>query len=339
MINTKNLNLGIVEVTIEIQPKDIAELLWDSDEYEKTVETIALDHVCGYFDLFDTETEVCLDSGESFVINESYKDFNNVYIKYLTAKAMQQTKLEAVMDTRCKAHHEGLGVVRSLSEETIPKKIIAYIVTDEYMVCFEQLNLKSGVCPGTTIIAYESPEVALLQVPIRHHPEKLRIFKCETKDWLADIHLNGELHSCDWKLTEEIRPHMVPEIPEITDEHRVRYAIECSLYMANCEWYEIWAIGWLNSFDRSRKSADAISKKSLQRDQMIGYQSAWEASNAAVHFALGQSQMVKISAAHAAYCAAEPDAVKFRGLQYGEFNLTRIAKAVLHGGEFLRSAK
>ena len=130
---------------------------------------------------------------------------------------------------------------------------IVYKLTDQYMQTHNgyqwTLNVKhtaSGegeLCGPGWLHAYTDPLLAVLLNPIQANIKNPRLFKAKGKIGKTD---NGLKVGCtELTLTEEL------ELPVITTEQRVRFAILCAKKVYKDKEWNKWADKWMTGKDLS----------------------------------------------------------------------------------------
>ena len=116
----------------------------------------------------------------------------------------------------------------------------------------KQVSAKEGkpvLCTETVVHFYEDELLAIFMNPIHANLKNPRMFEVETCGEIIRDNVKSGCKSL--KLIREI------EIPKITKEQKIAFAILCSLEVYKEKSYVTWAENWLNRTDRSRESASA----------------------------------------------------------------------------------
>jgi len=125
------------------------------------------------------------------------------------------------------------------------------------------------LCHDGWLHCYDDPLLAVLHNPIHADIENPRLFRCEVK---GKTKRKGQM-KCGWsemRLVEEL------EVPKITTEKRVKYAIYCALEVYKDEEFRVWAENWLSGKDRSKEAARAAAKATE-----VAWTVAWAATEVA----------------------------------------------------------
>ena len=107
---------------------------------------------------------------------------------------------------------------------------------------------EGGLCGPGWLHGYEHPLLAVLHNPIHANIQEPRLFECE---YAGELNRDGHM-KCGVTRLRLVREL---ELPEITPEQRVAYAILCSKKVCHEKAWNEWADSWLNGEDRSAASA------------------------------------------------------------------------------------
>ena len=162
-------------------------------------------------------------------------------------------------------------------------------------------DIGNGLCSDAYIHWYEgSPELALLLNPIHANIKKPRCWEVECGGEEAMDHgLKGGSRRV--RLVREV------PVPEITMEHRVRFAILCAKETCDDPAWNRWADKWLSGEDRSNRAAwdaESAAWAAIEAAESTAWSTAWSAAEAA-ESAAGAAAEAAESAAWAARGAAE----------------------------------
>lgn len=154
-------------------------------------------------------------------------------------------------------------------------------------------DIGDGLCSDAYIHWYEgSPELAILLNPIHANIKKPRCWEVECGGEEAMDHgLKGGSRRV--RLVREV------PVPEITIEHKVRFAILCAKETCGDPAWNQWADRWLSGEDRSERASRAAAGAATRAAREAAESAAWtaiEAARAAAGAATG--------ATHAAWAAA-----------------------------------
>lgn len=144
-------------------------------------------------------------------------------------------------------------------------------------------NPEQGLCSNAWIHAYESPLIAILMNPSHANLRKPLMWEAK-----GEVGLREGQVKCGCRTLTTLR---MIEVPEISLEQHVRFAIATTLAVYNQPVYRKWALAWLDGSDRSASAADAA------RAAVRAAAYATSAARAAAYAAY--------AAAYAAYAAAD----------------------------------
>ena len=131
-----------------------------------------------------------------------------------------------------------------------------------------------SLCGPGWLHAYEHPLLAVLFNPIHADFYSPRMFDAEG----SGASLRDEQLKIGVTSLTTIRE--IP-FPEITIEHRVKFAIMCALNVCSGPGFISWANSWLDGTDRSAEAADAAAKASEAWVSARATKAAWAAAKAA----------------------------------------------------------
>jgi hypothetical protein len=117
-------------------------------------------------------------------------------------------------------------------------------------VTHKAVGLGINLCSDGWIHAYEHPLIAVLMNPAHGNFINPLMWEAE-----GDVGLRDGPLKCGVKSLTTLRQM---EIPAITIEQRVRFAIACAWQFGGKEW-RAWAAGWLMGNDRSAEAAWSVS--------------------------------------------------------------------------------
>ena len=151
---------------------------------------------------------------------------------------------------------------------------------------------ESRLCTSGCIHFYRDERLAVLMNPIHADFARPRMWECEAEGEIIHDPLKSGARQV--KTVREI------PVMEITVEQAVRFALLCSLELADCPAeFRAWAGQWLSGDDRTADSARAAAADAAHAAAAAAYASAAAAYAAADHVAAATA------ARAAAYAAAE----------------------------------
>ena len=171
------------------------------------------------------------------------------------------------------------------------------------------------LCSPAVIHSYSSPLLAVLLNPIHADIQNPRLFKARCTKVIATDGLKQGHTSMT--LVSEL------EVPTVTTNQRIAFAILCSLEVEQSESYKLWAQGWLLNRDRTATTASAVSRAAYAAADAVyaaadaaydsaraAYAAAYAAADAAYDsayaaYAAYDSARAAYAAAYAAYAAAD----------------------------------
>src|SRR5574343_327403 len=118
-------------------------------------------------------------------------------------------------------------------------------------------NGTGGLCTDGVIHSYASPLLAVLMNPIHMDIESPRLWEAECDSLVEDDGMKGGSRSLT--TIREI------DVPEVTTEQRVRFAILCALEVYSEPGFVTWANAWLDGIDRSKAAAAAWAAAAAAR--------------------------------------------------------------------------
>jgi len=131
------------------------------------------------------------------------------------------------------------------------------------------------LCGPGFLHSYEHPLLAILHNPIHGYFDlnTARLFEAEAD---GKIKKDGQMKmgSSELTLIKEI------EIPKITLEQRVAYAILCAKEVCKDEDWNFWADNWLSGKDRSEKTAKAARWAASREAASAAWVACWAAESA-----------------------------------------------------------
>lgn len=178
-----------------------------------------------------------------------------------------------------------------------------------------------GLCSSGLIHAYTGAALALLLNPLHANISQPRLWEAEGRIVATD---NGLKVGCKTLTTvREI------EVPEVSPEDRVKFAIYCALETHKDEGFKRWAEAWISGKDRSSYAARSTSEYVLAaywsaESNCANSRAAWAARLAAESAAQPPRSAAK--SAQAAGWAAE--SATWAG---NSLNLAGIAERALKG--------
>jgi hypothetical protein len=140
--------------------------------------------------------------------------------------------------------------------------MIGYKLTDQNMQTYGGCQWELGVAKRTSgegmlcgpgwLHFYEDPLLAVLHNPIHAGIENPRLFLCRA---------GGEIQRDDQMKAGCTKMVLVKELdlPQVTMEQRVGYAILCGLKVCRDAAWRAWAEAWLAGEDRSAETAEAAA--------------------------------------------------------------------------------
>jgi hypothetical protein len=158
---------------------------------------------------------------------------------------------------------------------------ILYKLTDENMQTNNgfQWNLNEPrtapgggeLCTDAWLHAYTDPLLAVLLNPIHANIDNPRFFRCEGEVGATDSDL--KVGCTKLNLLEEL------EIPKITTEQRVKFAILCAREVVGttCPKWSEWATKWLSGEDRTEKSAQKAAGSASGATEWAAQAAEWSA--------------------------------------------------------------
>src|SRR3990167_9844423 len=156
-------------------------------------------------------------------------------------------------------------------------------------------SIDQGGCSDAYIHAYEHPLLAVLHDPIgANFGPTAHLWECESDD--------EPLRDRQMKLgVRSLMTLRRIELPEVTAEQRVRYAILCGKAVYHEPSWTTWADNWLSGVDRGRSSA--VDAAVAAADAAV----AWATACAAVAWATADAALAAADAAvaWATACAAD----------------------------------
>jgi hypothetical protein len=157
-----------------------------------------------------------------------------------------------------------------------------YKLTDKNMQTYNKFQYDLGktyttngegdLCSRGWLHAYEHPLLAVLHNPIHgEFGSEMRLFEAEAS---GKIKRDGQmkLGCTELTLLKEI------EIPKITTEQRIRYAILCAKKVYKNGKFTTWADRWISKEDRSERAAAAAARAARAT---AAARAAWAAERAA----------------------------------------------------------
>jgi len=152
---------------------------------------------------------------------------------------------------------------------------------------------KQNLCSDGWLHCYDSPLLAVLHNPIHAGIENPRLFEVE---------VDGETKN-DWGLKcgyRSMRLTRELNLPHVTTEQRIRYAIFCALSVCDDPAFIQWAEDWLSGKNRSAEAAEAAAWAARAAAEAATRAAAAEAAAEA-----GWAARAAAEAAEAARIAAE----------------------------------
>jgi hypothetical protein len=149
---------------------------------------------------------------------------------------------------------------------------------------------RGGLCAPGWLHAYTDPLLAVLLNPI--HSDFL-----DPQLWEA----NGDVGKTENGLKvgcTKLRTTRQLDVPRITTEHRVRFAILCAKQVYHAENFVTWADAWLNGADRSVNAAQEVVRAS--REVWV---EAWNEADRMVELSQPAKEAVARAVAEAAWAA------------------------------------
>ena len=147
--------------------------------------------------------------------------------------------------------------------------MILYKLTDENGKSYGNTQWGEGVthtaegngaelCSNGFIHAYECPLLAILLNPMHADFKNPKLWESE-----GDITKRDGQLKCGCKTLTTLKE--LP-LPNITTEHKVRFAIYCALEVYTAPEFITWANRWLEGRDRSAAAADAADARAGEID-------------------------------------------------------------------------
>ena len=165
-------------------------------------------------------------------------------------------------------------------------------------VTHQTTGIPSGLCSEGWLHAYEHPLLAVLFNPIHANFRNPRLWEAEGE---GELLRERQLKCGVTKLTTVKEM----QLPEVTTEQRVRFAILCCKAVCEDEKWNAWADKWLSGEDRSESSAEAASAAAAEAAE-AAWAAAWaEAAEAASWAAARVAAWAAWAAAWASEAAAD----------------------------------
>ena len=182
--------------------------------------------------------------------------------------------------------------------------MIRYKLTDQNMQTYKGYQWKLGkwyktsgvgeLCGEGWLHCYCSPLLAILHNPIHADIENPRLFEVEVR---GECKTDGQMKEgwTEMRIAKEI------ELPKITSEQRIKYAILCAGEVCTDEGWTAWAVNWWCDIDRSSEAAwAACAVRGAAR-------AAWAAARAARGAARAAAWAARVDLASLAEYAMEYD--------------------------------
>lgn len=122
------------------------------------------------------------------------------------------------------------------------------------------------LCTDQVLHFYDHPTLAVIFNPIHADISEPRLFECNVKDIVAHDKLKGGCKKMT--LVKEI------DLPAITSEQKVLFAIECAKQARQPKGWREWAEGWISRKDRSAlaaaEAAALAAARAAARARMLG---------------------------------------------------------------------
>lgn len=201
--------------------------------------------------------------------------------------------------------------------------MIGYKLTNQNMQTYNgfqwELNTwaetsgEGELCGPDWLHYYDDALLAVLLNPIHANIKNPRLFECEVEGQIKGDH-GLKFGTTKMRLVKEI------EVPNVTAEQRIRFAILCSLEVCHDASFIKWARDWLSNKDRSTASAELIrlaaesAKLAAWSASFSAESAAWLAKSAAWLTAWSVAESAE-SAAHSAELAIDLKAIARKAIE------------------------